>query len=357
MTLALRHIGRVVGRETWLSDITLDLAPGLTILLGRTRAGKTSLMRVMAGLDRPTAGRVLVDGTDVTGRSVRRRSVAMVYQQFINYPAMTVFDNIASPLRRSGAKSDAVRKRVESVARMLRIDRLLDRLPAELSGGQQQRTAIARALARDAKLLLLDEPLVNLDYKLREELRAELQEIFARGRAVVVYATTEPQEALVLGGSVAVLHEGRLLQTGRTLAVYRKPASAVVGAVFSDPPMNVAEAHVAGGQLHLFDGIATPLSGHLAGIADGTYRIGVRPGHLALSPSATDMIVDGAVELAEISGSETFLHLALPGAVWVAQVVGVRDMPLGSHLPVGIAPSKLFVFSPDGALVAAPAVT
>jgi glycerol transport system ATP-binding protein len=354
MTLRLDAVTRIVGGETHLADITLDLAPGLTVLLGRTRAGKTSLMRVMAGLDRPTTGRVLADGRDVTGMSVRKRSVAMVYQQFINYPAMTVLQNIASPLRLKGLPREQVREKAVAVAKLLRIDRLLDRYPGQLSGGQQQRTAIARALAGEAELLLLDEPLVNLDYKLREELRAELQDIFARGSAVVVYATTEPQEALLLGGTVAVLDEGRLLQAGPMLSVYRRPASATVGAVFSDPPMNMADARVADGRLHLFDGLSVPLEGHLADLPAGPCRIGLRPAHLALSPAAGDLAASAEIELAEISGSETFVHVGLPGAVWVAQVTGVRDAPLGSRIAVGVPPGKLFVFGTDGRLVAAP---
>ena len=209
------------------------------MLLGPTLAGKTSLMRLMAGLDRPSAGRVLVDGVDVTGLSVRKRSVAMVYQQFINYPTLTAYDNIASPLRLQGDRGG--RDRPPRCARprsMLHIDHLLDRLPAELSGGQQQRLAIARALVKTAALLLLDEPLVNLDYKLREELRAELRDLFARQQTTVVYATTEPLEALIMGGEVIVMDEGRVLQSGPTVQVYHRPGSLRVAAVYSDPPMN-----------------------------------------------------------------------------------------------------------------------
>src|SRR6185436_6373661 len=161
------------------------------VLLGRTRAGKTSLLRLLAGLDRPTAGAIRSDGADVTHVDVRRRNVAMVYQQFVNYPSLTVYENIASPLRlREGLGRDAIDRRVRETAAALRLDDLLNRLPGELSGGQQQRTAMARALAKDADLLLLDEPLANLDYKLREELRVEIRRLFRGRDAVVVYATT-----------------------------------------------------------------------------------------------------------------------------------------------------------------------
>ena len=202
MQLMLEGITKNVGAATWLSKLSLSPKPGaVTVLLGATQAGKTSLRRIMAGLDRPSSGHVRVDGADVTGVGVRERNVAMVYQQFINYPSMTVADNIASPLRLRGEKG--IEQRVLDIAQRLHIDGFLQRLPAELSGGQQQRVALARALAKGAPLMLLDEPLVNLDYKLREELREELTQLFASGDSTVIYATTEPGEALLLGGHTA----------------------------------------------------------------------------------------------------------------------------------------------------------
>ncbi len=200
MGISLHNIDKIVGREIHLKDVSLAFESGSrNVLLGRTLAGKTSLMRIMAGIDRPTRGKVLIDDRDVTGVSVRKRSVAMVYQQFINYPSLTVYKNIASPLKVSGVPKAEIDRRVRETAEMLHLEDLLDRLPAELSGGPQQRIALARALVTEAQLLLLDEPLVNLDYKLREELRIELQEIFKQREAIVVYSTTEPTEALMLG--------------------------------------------------------------------------------------------------------------------------------------------------------------
>ena len=167
MQLKLDGISQRVGAEPWLYEMSLAPQPGaVTVLLGATQAGKTTLMRLMAGLDTPTTGRVTVDGQDVTGVPVRERNVAMVYQQFINYPSMTVYDNIASPLKLGGRPKAEIDRRVRELADKLHIDIFLDRLPAALSGGQQQRVALARALAKNAPLMLLDEPLVNLDYKL-----------------------------------------------------------------------------------------------------------------------------------------------------------------------------------------------
>ena len=224
MGLTLQNVDKLVGRDIHLKDVNLEFEPGSrNVLLGHTLAGKTSLLRIMAGIDRPTHGKILIDGQDVTGVSVRKRSVAMVYQQFINYPSLTVYKNIASPLKVSGVRKAEIDRRVLETAEMLHIEDLLDRLPAELSGGQQQRIAIARALVKDAQLLLLDEPLVNLDYKLREELRSELQEIFQRREAIVIYTTTEPTEALMLGGNAVVIDQGRVLQTGLTPEVDHNP--------------------------------------------------------------------------------------------------------------------------------------
>ena len=174
--------------------------------------------------------------------SVRKRGVAMVYQQFINYPTLTAYDNIASPLRLQGEPRPRSTPRSRRPRKLLHIDHLLDRMPAELSGGQQQRLAIARALVKRASLLLLDEPLVNLDYKLREELRAELRDLFARQQTTVVYATTEPLEALIMGGEVIVMDEGRVLQQGPTVQVYHQPGLAARGGRLQRP----ADEHAGG---------------------------------------------------------------------------------------------------------------
>jgi glycerol transport system ATP-binding protein len=281
MGLTLQNVNKVVGGAPHLRDVNLDFEAGSrNVLLGRTLAGKTSLLRIMAGLDRPTSGKIIVDGKDMTGVSVRKRSVAMVYQQFINYPSFTVYENIAAPLRRAGLDKRDIDRKVRETADTLRIGGLLDRLPGELSGGQQQRTALARALVKEADLLLLDEPLINLDYKLREELRSELQAIFSGRDSVVVYATTEPLEALMLQGTTVVMAEGRVLQAGPTLEVFHHPASVDVGDVFSDPPMNMIDGRIEGGTATLGTDIVVPVEGHLAGLPPGPYRFGVRANHL-----------------------------------------------------------------------------
>jgi len=357
MGLSLQNIDKIVGREIHLKDVSLDFESGSrNVLLGRTLAGKTSLLRIMAGIDQPTHGKILIDGKDSTGVWVRKRSVAMVYQQFINYPSLTVYKNIASPLKVSGVPTAEIDRRVRETAKMLHIDDLLDRLPAELSGGQQQRIAIARALVKDAQLLLLDEPLVNLDYKLREELRIELQEIFERREAIVVYTTTEPTEALMLGGNVVVMDEGRILQTGATPDVYHNPATTRVAEVFSDPPINYLPCKVDGQTAWLGENIELMLTNHLQFLPAGQYMFGIRSNHLSLNrTSAEDTEIRTKVELAEINGSETFIHVNYDNSRLVVQEDGVHPHRMGAEISIFVHPSCFFVFDEAGVLVASPA--
>ncbi len=357
LILELEQVTKLVGAETHLYPISCRLQPGgINVLLGPTQAGKTSLMRLIAGLDRPSSGRVLVDGKDVTGVGVRERNLAMVYQQFINYPGLSVFENIAAPLRIQQRPKAEINERVNAIAAKLHIDHLLYRLPAALSGGQQQRTALARALVKKAPLVLLDEPLVNLDYKLREELREELTSLFTDGETTVVYATTEPQEALLLGGQTVLMDAGRVLQSGPTLAVYNRPASKRVAAIFNDPPMNMLGAVVdAESVVRLDDGTPLDLRGRDLRLPAGRRcHVGIRCHHVHLGaqlvPAPHLVGLDCRVDLAELSGSETYLHLRYGGAIVVAQLPGVHAFGIGAPLQVFINPADVFLFDTDEAL-------
>ncbi len=354
MELILDGISKTVGAQPWL--YTMSLAPrsgAVTVLLGATQAGKTTLMRIMAGLDRPSTGRVRVDGQDVTGLPVRERNVAMVYQQFINYPSLTVADNIASPLKLR--RESNIGARVNELAAKLHIEPFLKRLPAELSGGQQQRVALARALAKNAPLMLLDEPLVNLDYKLREELRDELSQLFATGQSTVVYATTEPTEALLLGGYTAVLDGGELLQYGPTAEVFRRPTSLRVARAFSDPPMNLVKGIVQPGGMLLQGGVALAIT--LPATPDPALTLGVRAGALRVHHRNGDVALPGTVELAEIAGSDTFVHVHTAIGELVAQLTGVHVFTLGAPITLYLDPARAYVFDAPGNLLVAPQET
>ena len=352
MELSLEGISNSVGAQSWLYEMSLTpQTSNVTVLLGATQAGKTSLMRIMAGLDVPSTGRVVVDGQDVVGVPVRERNVAMVYQQFINYPSMKVHDNIASPMKLRGDAN--VAQRVRALAEKLHIEMFLDRYPTELSGGQQQRVALARALAKGAPLMLLDEPLVNLDYKLREELREELGALFSSGDSTVIYATTEPGEALLLGGYTAVMDAGELLQYGPTAEVFHYPQSLRVARAFSDPPMNLLAAQRTSEGLALADGSTLSLA--LPVTASASLTLGVRASALRLQAQAGDMALTGQVELAEISGSDTFVHVATAVGNLVAQITGVHYFDLGAPIVLAVNPTHMYVFDAHGQLLLAPA--
>lgn len=365
MPIQLENVSCRVGQMDHLSGVSLTLKEGeVNVLLGPTSSGKTTLMRIMAGLDRPTAGRVLVNGHDVTARSIRQRSVAMVYQQFINYPAFSVYDNIAAPLRTRRLPKDDVERRVLEAAKLLKLDGVLEKTPLQLSGGQQQRTAIARAIVKDAELVLLDEPLANLDYKLREELRVELPRIFDQSGSVFVYATTEPSEALLLGGRTVALHEGRVAQFAETMEVYRRPLNRITAQTLSDPPMNFARMTVDGGRsaaLQFADGERSTLvpfdaPGPIAQLPPGPYTVGFRAHHVALSRRGASAVeVSGALAVAELSGSDSFLHVDTTGGErWIALLSGVHQHAPGERVSVFLDPDRFYVFDSHDNLVVAP---
>jgi len=354
VALELKNVTKVVDGEDYLSDVSLRFEPGsFNTLLGPTLSGKTTLLRLMAGLDKPSSGDITMNGADTAGQSVRSRSVAFVYQQFINYPGFTVFDNIASPLKVERRPRAQIREQVEKIAALLSIGHLLERKPLELSGGQQQRIALGRALVKGAELVLLDEPLANLDYKLREELRAELPRLFAGSGSIVVYATAEPEEALLLGGQVAVLHEGRVQQAGPTAEVYREPVSLQAAQTFSDPPLNTISATKLGDQVQL-ENIQIPALGNdrLGSLTDGDYRLGFRPHQLRMQQKSSQcIIVETDVILSEITGSESFIHVNALGQRWTALAHGIHNHAMGSKLTLYLDPSDLFVFGTGGELI------
>lgn len=362
--LRLANIARRVDSHNALQDISLELKRGeLNILLGPTLSGKTSLMRVMAGLDRPDSGELTFDGESVIGVPVQRRELAMVYQQFINYPSLSVYENIASPLRVAGLDKQEIETRVAQAAQLLKLEPYLNRKPANLSGGQQQRVALARALVKRASLVLLDEPLANLDYKLREELRAELPVLFAELGAVLVYATTEPSEALVLGGKTACLNRGRVEQFGPTLDLYRDPDTLMAARLFSDPPLNSLALsrgngglRFAGAEQALPAAVTAELVNALpADEVESTLTLAVRGHHLRLGsdvahasePSARESLIEirGTVDVTEITGSESFVHFTFMGQPWVALLDGIHALPGGAAITLYARPHDCFLFN------------
>ncbi|MEO1193777.1 MAG: ABC transporter ATP-binding protein [Pseudomonadota bacterium] len=354
MTLTLDGVAKVVDGKTHIHPTDLTLQRGsLNVLLGPTLSGKTTMMRLMAGLDKPTSGRLLWEGADVTGRKVQDRKVAMVYQQFINYPTLTVYENIASPLRLQGLGRKEIAAKVEAAAELVKLTPLLQRKPLELSGGQQQRTALARALVKGAELILLDEPLANLDYKLREELRAEIPRLFSESGAIFVYATTEPHEALLLGGNTATLWQGRVTQFGQTAKVYRRPDDAITASLFSDPPMNFVQLDKSAEGLRLGEEAVVPCPATLESLPQGRYRAGFRANHLTLGrPSDEAFSFKAEVAITELTGSESFVHVDHGEDRWIALIHGVSVPEVGHLVDVFVEPKHLYLFGEDGRLAA-----
>ena len=350
MAIELRNVSLRVGAETHIYETDLSLQPGqFNILLGTTLSGKTSLMRLMAGLEKPSSGELWANGENVTGVAVQKRSVAMVYQAFINYPSFSVYDNIASPLKVAGLPKQQIDEKVRQFADLLQLTPMLNRLPDELSGGQQQRTALARALVKGADLVLLDEPLANLDYKLREELRDELPKMFADTGATVVYATSEPLEALMLGGYTATLNEGRVVQFGETSSIYRQPLSLEGARVFSDPPINTAAIDKRGDSAYLSEAVSWTLPPPLTDLPDGRYTIGLRPHHLL--PSGNGVKVDGEVQIAEISGSESTVRVNIEGNNWVSEAHGIHSYGFGERSSFYFDADRCLYFDADDRLI------
>lgn len=354
MSIELRDATKNVRGITHIKPTSLVMQTGhFNVLLGQTGSGKTSLIKLMAGLDPLASGQILFDGEDVSKLSTQKRNISLVHQFFVNYPHMTVFDNIASPLRVAGMAASEIDGRVQEAADILQLGPMLKRRPQELSGGQQQRCALARAIAKESRAVFLDEPLANLDYKLREELREQLPELFAGRGAVVVYATSEPEEALLLGGETALMDDGVVTQFGPTAEIYRKPATLTAARVFSDPPINAAEITKTGTEARLRTGVTWTMQGAAAGLPDGTYTVAIRPHHvLPTQNAAGDVSLNGIVQVTELSGSESSAHFQMGDNGWVSLSPGVHPYRVGEDHQFFMDASKAFYFAQDGRLAA-----
>ena len=352
MSLELKNVEKKVGQDTHIyrTDLTFKKNT-INILLGSTLAGKTTLMQIMAGLDKPTSGEVWFDNKNATGIAVQKRNVSMVYQQFINYPNFTVFDNIASPLTITKIKSDEIKKKVGQVAELLKLSGMLDKKPNELSGGQQQRTALARALVKDSGLILLDEPLANLDFKLREELREELPRLFENRECIVVYATTEPSDALLIGGNTATLMAGKVVEYGKTIDVYNKPKNLISAGVFSDPPINISDIKKSGDTFSLLKD-SVKWNAKNVNLKDGKYKVGIRPHNITTYKEGNNSIeIKGKVLISELSGSESLIHFRNANLDWVSLSNGIHQMNVGQEAKLYMNVDEFMYFDQNNNLV------
>jgi ABC-type sugar transport system ATPase subunit len=297
-----------------LRGIDLEIEPGeFFALLGPSGSGKSTTLRILAGLDMPTSGRVIIDGADVTSVAPSDRDVAMVFQSYALYPHMSVFQNIAFPLEMGKAAKGAIQPKVREAARKVRIDHLLDRKPGQLSGGQQQRVALARAIVREPRLFLLDEPLSNLDAKLRLETRFELKKLQRTLGVTTVYVTHDQEEAMTLADRMAVFMEGEVKQIGRPADIFARPNSIDVAAFIGSPPMNLIPASYSDGYVIVAD-YPLKTSCRIPGQRD--VIVGIRPGALRFGRDG----MPANVGLIEDLGDMALLDLEVGGIRMRARV-------------------------------------
>jgi len=285
--------------------------PGeISVVLGANQSGKTDLCRLIAGLNTRARGKVVLDGQPLNEIKARKRPVAMVYQAFVNYPNLSVFDNIASPLRARRVRANEIAETVADLATKLRISELLSRLPSELSGGQQQRVAIARAMAKQAKVLLLDEPLVNLDFKLREALEVELRDLLRASNTVVIYTSSDPRDAFALGDHLLLLDDGNFMQSGKPLEVYSKPQSLAAMSLLADPSVNQFQR--------------------------GEQLCALRPEHIKVAQTLQTQVNEVAFSMTvtayETNGDESFVHGQVEAHDWVLRARGMLPVSVGDKL-------------------------
>ncbi len=337
-----------------IENLNLEVNDGdFSVLLAPTGSGKTTLLRLLAGIERPTSGRILFDGVDVTNFTPQKRNIAMVYQQFVNYPSFTIYENIASPLRVSKTKysEKEIDKRVRDNASLLGISHILSHLPEQVSGGQKQRTALARALAKGTKYVFLDEPLANLDYKLREELRVELKMIFRKKGGAIVYATPEPIDALGMASHVGFMQNGRILQYGPVKEVYFNPQFTEVGKYFSHPTMNILHGKKVEEEgrtyLQVTEQFKVDVTQMRSTLNKDHYMLGVHAHTISVKPEKSFIKIDGVVELSESVGSDTELHVDHQGQSLVILVQNITRYNIGQIVPLYVDPKSFYIFDPD----------
>lgn len=327
------------GTFTALHGIDLDIRPGeFFALLGPSGSGKTTTLRILAGLEAVNAGRVLLDDADVTAAEPGERDVAMVFQSYALYPHMTVAQNIGFPLKMVKTPPAQVQQAVRDAAAKVDIAHLLDRKPGQLSGGQQQRCALARAIVRQPRLFLLDEPLSNLDAKLRLETRAELRKLQRSLGVTAVYVTHDQEEAMTIADRMAVFMEGRIVQVGTPHEIFRRPATATVAGFIGTPPMNLLPAVLDGRQVEVA-GATLPVSRPDAG-ARREVTLGVRPGDLRIAASG----IPAAVEFVEDFGDSSIVNLQVAGQrvkLRAGELPSVRE---GDAIHVAFDPAAAHLF-------------
>jgi multiple sugar transport system ATP-binding protein len=327
-SISLEHVNKSFGAHAVIPDATLEIEDGaFVVFVGPSGCGKSTLLRLIAGLEDTTSGIIKLDGLDVTDKGPAQRQLAMVFQSYALYPHMTVRQNINFPLKMANLDKAVADQKVAEAARVLNLTDYLDRKPRALSGGQRQRVAIGRAIVREPKAFLFDEPLSNLDAALRVNMRLEITELHQQLKTTMVYVTHDQVEAMTMADKIVVLNAGRIEQYGSPMDLYKRPANRFVAGFIGSPKMNFFE-----------------------GAAADKYRaasIGVRPEHLSISRDAGEW--KGKVGVAEHLGSDTFLHVHVDGAgLTTVRTEGDRDIHHGDDIWLSAEPNRIYRFDADG---------
>jgi ABC-type sugar transport system ATPase subunit len=345
--LIIENLTKSFDGQKVLDDINIKVREGdLTVVLGPSGCGKSTLLRLISGLEAADGGRIILDGQDMTSLEPQKRKTAMVFQNYALYPHMTVFENIAFPLKVSRLSKSEIKKNVYETAVLLELDKLLDRRPAQLSGGQRQRVALGRGLVRQPSIFLLDEPLSNLDAALRIKMRREIVALQKRLGITAIYVTHDQTEALTMADRLVVLKDGRVRQEGTPAEIYNNPRDIFVASFVGTPTINLIDDEISGGLSKLLPIRFGP------GIKDGEYTVGIRPENIKIDPKGA---VTGRVESLEYIGSITHLHLRINNAMLTVTCDGINagsedvknktaDQMIGRKLGLNINSEKVFLF-------------
>lgn len=350
--IRLRNIRKTFGRVEVIHGIDWDIADGeFVVIVGPSGCGKSTLLRMIAGLETVSGGDISIGGTVVNDLEPAKRDVAMVFQNYALYPHMSVFNNMAYGLKIRGVPKQEIRERVNKTADILGLGNFLQRSPRQLSGGQRQRVAMGRAIVREPSVFLFDEPLSNLDAKLRVQMRVEIKKLQERLGITSVYVTHDQVEAMTLGHRLMVLNDGHVEQLGTPIELYEQPASTFVAGFIGSPSMNFLEARIAadGRRVELPGGESLTISGASAGIEPGRpVTVGLRPEHFEQSSDA-DGVAHLHVDVVEQLGADTIVHghFGTSSTDLTVRLPGVRHLESGEVLPLSIRPSHIHLFDND----------
>lgn len=346
--VSLQGVSKTFGAVNVIKDVSIDINEGeFCVLIGPSGSGKSTLLRMIAGLETATDGSIHIGGRDVTELPPKERDIAMVFQSYALYPQMTVRENMSFALRLAGRPKEEIQKKTDDAAQMLGLEKLLDRLPKELSGGQRQRVAMGRAIVRNPSVFLFDEPLSNLDAKLRSQVRGEIRDLHQRWRTTSVYVTHDQVEAMTMGEKIVVLRDGRVEQAGTPLSLYDYPDSVFVATFIGSPAINMIDAKIdeASSSLLLEDGAArVPLPAGYGGQNGRQVLLGIRPEYLEIAPENTNGFLSARVHAVETTGSDTVVICdSAVGQVFVSSKSRSTHSN-GEQVSLSLASDKVLLF-------------